>query len=304
MRHAAGRFQERVAKEYSKSLRVCHNYDQQTSGFRVVGFVVPDVVGKGGSTRLGGMATIRKLTHAPIVEALLDIRVHAAEGVTAESIEQALATRTFGYLKKGPILRSRFGITVSPQEASLTQSELSMAIVGVRMHSSDEKYVAQFTTEGFTLSRMEPYESWEGLVQEARRIWPEYRACVDPTSIQRVAARYINNLRLPVKVGERFRQYLVGLPEMPAEFPQTVFSFLQRFVVYDQDSGATAILTQALESFSPGTPAPVILDIDVFREMQFAPESREVWECLDGFRKLKNRFFFGSLTEAAVELYI
>ena len=250
------------------------------------------------------MATIRKLTHAPVVEALLDIRVHAAEGTTVESIEQALSPQKFGYLRKGPILRSRFGITVSPQETSLTQSELNTAIVGVRMHSSDEKYVAQFTTEGFTLSRMEPYESWEGLVQEARRIWPEYTACVVPSSIHRVAARYINNLRLPIKAGERFRQYLVGLPEMPPEFPQAVFSFLQRFAVYDQDSGATAILTQALESFSPGAPAPVILDIDVFREMQFAPDSSEVWTYLDGLRRLKNRFFFGALTDAAVELYL
>lgn len=90
---------------------------------------------------------------------------------------------------------------------------------------------------------------------------------------------------------------------MPPEFPQTVSGFLQRFMVYDQDSGATAILTQALESFSISFPVPVILDIDVFREMQFSLDGGEVWEYLDELRGLKNRFFFGALTEEAMELY-
>jgi uncharacterized protein (TIGR04255 family) len=111
--------------------------------------------------RLGRMAKVRKLTHAPVVEAIVDIRARAADGITAESIEKMLSSRNFGYLKKGPILRGRFGFAIAPQDASVTQSEqFSSSIVGWRMHSVNEKYVAQFTTEGFTLSRLEPYESW------------------------------------------------------------------------------------------------------------------------------------------------
>jgi uncharacterized protein (TIGR04255 family) len=251
------------------------------------------------------MAQIRQLAHAPIVEALIDIKVQAAEGTTVESLQKALSNRNFGYHKKGPILRGQFGFVVNAQDVPPTQQVLSnTAIIGVRMHSADERYVAQFTTEGFTLSRLEPYESWEALVSEAIRIWSEYRACVIPTHIHRVATRFINNLRLPLKVGEPFERYLTGLPNMPAEFPQTVSSFLQRFVIYDEACGATAVLTQALEVFTPEPPVSVILDIDVFRESRFAADGNVVWDYLAQLRMLKNRFFFGALTEEAVELYL
>ncbi len=90
---------------------------------------------------------------------------------------------------------------------------------------------------------------------------------------------------------------------MPPEFPQTVSSFLQRFVAYDEPSGATAILTQALNQFPTAPPVPVILDIDVFRETAFAPDGAEVWNYLAQLRLLKNRFFFGALKEEAMEIY-
>jgi len=245
------------------------------------------------------MAKVRQLAHAPIVEALIDMKVQAAEGTTVESLEEALSSRSFGYYKKGSILRGQFGF-VPPTQQVLSNA----AIIGVRMHSADERYVAQFTTAGFTLSRLEPYESWEALVSEARRIWSEYRACVTPTYIHRVATRFINNLRLPVKVGERFERYLTGLPNMPPEFPQAVSSFLQRFVINDEASGATAVLTQALEVFPPEPPVSVILDIEVFRESRFGADGNAVWEYLAQLRVLKNRFFFGALTEEAVEFYV
>jgi uncharacterized protein (TIGR04255 family) len=251
------------------------------------------------------MAQVRRLAHAPIVEALIELKVQPAEGTTVESIEKAISGRNFGYYKKGPILRGQFGFVINVQDIPPTQQMTNRAaIFGVRMHSSDERYVAQFTTEGFTLSRLEPYESWEALVGEAMKIWSEYRECVAPISIHRVATRFINNLRLPLKVGERFERYLTGLPNMPAEFPQTVSSFLQRFVIHDDACGATAVLTQALEAFPPEPPVPIILDIDVFKESRFAPDGNTVWDYLAQLRALKNRFFFGALTEEAVGLYL
>jgi uncharacterized protein (TIGR04255 family) len=254
--------------------------------------------------RVDCMAQIRHLARAPIVEALIDLRIHAAETVTVEALEKALDHRNFGYRKKGPILRGHFGIMINPTETPPAQSmHGSSAIIGTRLHSTDDKYVAQFTTEGFTLSRLEPYDSWERLVEEAKRVWVEYMGCVAPTQIHRTATRYINNLRLPMTSGDRFERFLTAMPNMPPDFPQVCSSFLQRFVVEDEICGATAILTQALEQFTPKPPVPVIIDIDVFRETRFAPDGAEVWDFLDTLRGLKNRFFFGMLTEQAVSLY-
>jgi uncharacterized protein (TIGR04255 family) len=251
------------------------------------------------------MARIRPLARAPITEALVDLRVQPAEGMTVERLEQALQSRNFGYHRKGPILRSHFGIVMNLQDGSPAQQRVmgGSTIVGVRLHSADDKYVAQFTTESFTVSRLEPYESWGALMAEAQRVWADYRACVAPVSVHRVATRFINNLRLPLKPAERFERYLTGLPQMPPEYPQTVSSFLQRFVIQDDACGATAIVTQALEQVPQTPPVPVILDIDVFREARFPPDTMQVWDFLTDLRALKNRLFFGALTEDALRLY-
>jgi uncharacterized protein (TIGR04255 family) len=250
------------------------------------------------------MAKIRPLPHAPIIEALIDFRVHPSDGMSVERLEQAFEDQDFGYHKKGPILRGQFGFSVNTEDSPMARPMLSeTTIIGVRLHSTNEKYVAQFSTEGFTLSRLEPYESWETLIEEAKRVWEVYVTCAKPTRIQRTATRFINNLRLPMQSGERFEKYLTGLPVMPPDFPQTISSFLQRFVVYDEPSSATAILTQALDQFTTVGSLPVILDIDVYRETKFACDSPDVWSYLTDLRTLKNRFFFGALTEAAVELY-
>ena len=249
------------------------------------------------------MAHIRPLAHAPIVEAVVDLRVQTTEGMTSERLDKALEGLNFGYHKKGPILRGSFGFLINPQETPAAQQTVETTIVGVRLHSADEKYVAQFTTDGFSLSRLAPYESWDALIAEARRVWTVYQQCVAPSRIHRTATRFINNLRLPLKQGERFEKYLVGLPVMPPEYPQTVSSFLQRFVIIDEQCGATGILTQALDQFVADNPLPVILDIDVSKETKFTPDSQEVWNFLTELRGLKNRFFFGALTEEAMELY-
>jgi uncharacterized protein (TIGR04255 family) len=248
------------------------------------------------------MARIRHLSNAPIVEALVDLKVHVPDRTTVEALEQALAKQAFGYQIKGPIFRGNFGMAINLQESPQAKPLVSETTrLGMRLHSDDEKYVAQFTTEGFTFSRLAPYESWELLITEARRVWGIYQSCVSPTRVHRAGTRFINNLRLPMKTGDRFKMYLKGLPSMPPEYPQTISSFLQRFVVHEE--GATAFITQALERFPADPPVPVFLDIDVFRETDFDPNDAEVWSFLGQLRNLKNRFFFGAIEEAAAELY-
>src|SRR4029077_12173346 len=149
------------------------------------------------------MVTPRSLAHAPIMEAMIDLRVRVAEGMSVALLDEALGNANFGYGKKGPILRGQFGFSFNTDNAPMAQPLLSETmIVGGRFHSLDEKYVAQFTTEGFTLSRLAPYETWEALIDEAKRVWDVYRTCVRATRIHRTATRYINNLSLPMHPGD------------------------------------------------------------------------------------------------------
>ena len=77
--------------------------------------------------------------------------------------------------------------------------------------------------DGFTFSRLKPYETWENLRDEAYRLWQKYREITSPEII-RVALRYINKLEFPLPI-KNFSDYLTAAPIVPAELPQGVSSF-------------------------------------------------------------------------------
>lgn len=250
------------------------------------------------------LAKQRHLRRAPIVEAVVDFRVRLSGPLTADDLVKKLQGEQFGYVQKGAVIRGGFGfaITVSDQP-SVKPVPGDTVVIGSRWHSADEKYVAQFTIEGFALSRLSPYESWENLIQEAGRVWAVYLRCAAPSQIVRVATRYINNLGLPLAQGELYEKFIVRFLEVPDPLPQVVSGFLQRFVLGVPEEKAKVILTLAMAESRPIANVPIILDIDAFHEHEYSADDNGAWDCLNKLRDLKNRCFFGSLTEAAMELY-
>jgi uncharacterized protein (TIGR04255 family) len=247
------------------------------------------------------MARQRHLPHAPITEALIDIQVTPRDGLTFDGLKKAIEATDSRYYVKGPISQGTFAFTLAPEGKPQTASD--SAQVGLRLHSADEKYVAQFRLAGFTLSRLPPYKKWENLLEEARRLWAIYVESLAPTRVVRVATRFINNLNLPLEPGESFQTYINKLVDVPDEAPQIVETFFQRFRLFEAASGARVILTLALDGIPPAGGIPVILDVDAFITANLKPTDGELWTTLEGLRELKNRSFFGTITESAAELY-
>ena len=247
------------------------------------------------------MAKQRHLRNAPVTEALIDIQVTPREGLTFAELKDAIEAANSGYYVKSPISEGTFAFTLAPEGKPQTAAE--SAQVGLRLHSADEKYVAQFRLTGFTLSRLPPYEKWENLVDEARRLWAVYVDRLAPRRVVRIATRFINNLQLPLEPGASFQMYVNKLIDVPEEAPQAVETFFQRFRLVDTASGARVILTLALDGMAAGKPAPVILDVDAFIAAKKDPMNGELWTVLQRLRELKNRSFFGTITEQAAELY-
>src|SRR5438552_18095898 len=98
------------------------------------------------------MARQRHLPHAPITEALIAIQVTPREGLTFAVLKNAIEAADSGYYVKNPISEGTFAFTLAPEGKLYTTAE--SAQVGLRLHSADEKYVAQFRLAGFTLSRL------------------------------------------------------------------------------------------------------------------------------------------------------
>jgi uncharacterized protein (TIGR04255 family) len=248
------------------------------------------------------MVRPRHLVRAPITEALIDIHVEPRAGLLFGELKEAFNVLDFGYYLKNPISQGTFEFKL-PSHGEQPHTTAGAAQIGLRLHSADEKYVLQCRLAGFTLSRLAPYEAWPTLKQEAKRVWSIYRNRLTPTKVTRAATRFINNLRLPLEVGEPFQNYLEKFADVPNEAPQHMASFFQRFQLVDIPGNAFVNLTVALDSTPPEGPTPVILDIDAYAFRNLTPDSEDLWVTLEQLRELKNRCFFGSLTERAVELY-
>jgi uncharacterized protein (TIGR04255 family) len=241
----------------------------------------------------------RHLPKAPITEALVDIRVKLpadTELAKLGSIHELIVDQ---YPKRKERRRREFSFEFKegepPNQAATDITD------GYFYISRDDKQVVQVRLDGFTFSRLKPYEKWETMRDEARRLWQLYVKFASPEFITRIAVRYINHLNIPLPFLD-FAEYLTAPPIVPPDLPQGVASFLTRVVIIEPNLGASAAITQALEPQAQKDFITIILDIDVFKQTQFALDSNETWDLLEDFRHFKNKIFFGSVTERTLRL--
>lgn len=237
-----------------------------------------------------------KLTRAPIVEGLIDIRVERSATIDVATL-QAASDELAEQFPSRQERRMWLGeISMSPREPVSIATRFDEPD-GVMLRSADDRTVAQFRLDGLTVSRLSPYSSWEELKELTRGLWHRYRAAARPLKVVRVATRFIN--RVPLASGESFDRTFSTTFAMSPALPQAVAGFLLRVIVPFESDGVMAIVTQALEVNS----GDCIFDIDAFAERSEGLSEEHLWEQLEMLRAVKNRIFFGSLTPEAVERF-
>ncbi len=240
----------------------------------------------------------RHLPHAPIKEALIDIQVAFPQKIAVEALNSRYARIAGRYPKHNTLQRNEFGL--HNEDGQPTTVTIGHTVAGYRYSSEDACRVAQFRVDGFTFSRLEPYDTWEEMRDEAAKLWEVYIDAVSPDLVTRVGTRYINVLKLPLRT--ELKNYLTAPPSIPPGLNQGLGSFLTRIEIRDPAIEAQGFLTQAMESVH-GDYAQIVLDIDVFVVKQFNSREDEFWRYLEKLRGFKNTVFFESLTEKAVELF-
>jgi len=248
------------------------------------------------------MAKPRHLARAPIIEAVIDIQVAPRAGASFVDLETAFKSLDFGFRRQSFVIAGTVGFSVN-LDAEVQHSG-GMERIGLRLQSDDEKYVALIRTNGLSLSRLAPYESFDTVAATTRKLWEIYVNRWAPEKVTRIATRYINNLRLPLKDGQQLSDFIDTLTELPADVPQSIGPFLQQFNCMDRGSDCRVQLTLAWNGLADQNGrVPVILDIDAFKMHEYPPRDSEVWSSLDTLRALKNRCFFGTVTELALKEY-
>lgn len=249
------------------------------------------------------MARQRHLDRAPIREAIIDIQF--APAADMKFIAELGNSIGDGYRKPSDIWQASIGVNFEQVGAGGTTAR--RALVGKRFDGFDGKHVLQCRVNGFTFSRLPPYEDWTQIRTRAKACWDCLSQGLGASAISRLAVRYINALPLPLPIGD-FRDYLEAPPQIPARLPQEISGFVHQVLMADREAKASAIVTQALENPSSGGSGPnavtILFDIDTFRGVDIpAADGAAVWQILDDLRNLKNRIFFEHLTERTVELF-
>lgn len=234
----------------------------------------------------------------PITEAIIDLRVelppetgltelnktHGGQETTYPTVEQLHAA--FGQMQIGP----RVSATAGSQH------------IGYLFRSEDGKQIYQARLDGFTMSRLAPYENWNALRDEARRLWDIYRSVVNPAKVVRLAVRYINRVDIPLPLKD-FKDYLRTVPEVSPDLPQGLRGYFMQLAIPLQDIGSDALINETVIEPASQDVVSVALDIDIFRSADMPTTEEGIWGFFEELRFRKNQVFEACVTDKARELF-
>jgi uncharacterized protein (TIGR04255 family) len=243
------------------------------------------------------------LKNAPITEALIDFRVRLPAVFDIARLKEAhnQIKDRYPQMDEQKMIEQEFQL--QSKEGQPPQCTVrDRGVIGYFFRSADQMNLVQFRRDGFTFNRLYPYTSWNEVFPEASRLWQMFVALAQPEEISRLAVRYINRVQLPLAQLD-FSAYLTAPPALPRWSPQNVSSFLSRVVIHEPETGIAANIVQALEPPLNNDYISMILDIDVYEAnvSELTPEA--ALSHFEKLREMKNRIFFGSLTDKAIALF-
>ena len=238
------------------------------------------------------------LEHAPIIEAVVEIRCPSAVPWAEETIPDMVAKRLQGYQFLDS--RTEYSQTVNiKKKVPISELVATVGWKGVRYRSDDEKYICAVNRDGFVFSRVGGYETWARFSAEASRVWEVHKSVAKPSDVHRIGLRYINRIRLPGGEVE-LDNFIYPGPQPPRDLPFPVASFLHK-VSFQVPGHAYVISIVSAPSAGSEADYAIILDIDVYLQKIFEPDDRKIQGCLEDMRILKNEVFWGSLTPELLE---
>ena len=245
------------------------------------------------------MPRIRALREPPIAEAIIDIRIITRPGFQAEKFSELTEQLKERFPKRDERRGARFKIQMGPSGPIPPEHE-DLGFQGYFFRNEDEKLIAQFRIDGFTLNRLKPYTSWEEIFPLAMDLWNLYQSVALPVRVTRVALRYINQLPL-LPNANTIDRYLRTPPLVPEELPQHLMAFFSRITIQEPHTNNTAHIAQALEADTASQQGKLLLDIDTFTTKDLASDVPTISAAFQQLRDFKNLIFFSYLTEEILE---
>lgn len=244
-----------------------------------------------------------RLAHAPIAEAVIEMRTRAEIPWEESEIRHRLVPLLSDYPKIESQREFEHEMQIGPGQ-DMVQRHRDLGWRGLRCESVDHVHIAQFNRDGFVFSRLRPYDRWDQFHGEAIRLWNIHRDLAQPVGIQRLGLRFINRIELPSD-GPRPDDYL----HMPAEvlkgIPLSRAGFFHRDMLGVPGHPYVVTIVRTVQPIQDAGSKrfALLLDIDVFTTEPFEIREDLLMQRLAEMRWLKNKAFFGSITEQALESF-
>ncbi|MBI4041330.1 MAG: TIGR04255 family protein [Deltaproteobacteria bacterium] len=235
----------------------------------------------------------------PIVEALVDIRIDPRLNTLPSEFE-AIHTKLQNEYPEKKARRSWETKLEIKDGAPVQTMPVDHGIDGFQFISSDKKNICQFRMDGFTFSRLRPYERWEVFLPKCMRSWQIYKTELQPKNISRLAVRFINLIEIP-SANFELSDYFVEAPHPPKSLSQELEGFLNRFVIKLNESTKAVTTTTIHGSKNKPDVTPILFDIDVFSMVDLP--IFEIEKSLTDLHDNVEKIFFESLTTKAKELF-
>jgi len=245
--------------------------------------------------------TERKIyAKAPITEAIIDLRVMPYPNLELDTLKQLCEDTIAEYPRVDPTIEVAGTIQIQPGVSASASAQQEQT--GYRSISSDGKLVCQRQLQGFTFSRLAPYESWGPFRDIARSLWSVYRDATRPRRVTRLAIRYVNRINVP-KASAELKDYFRTLPEISSDLPQTIDGFFMQVQLPLDDIEASVILNHTIVPPTERNVISVILDVDLFCEDTVPNDDGGIWDYFETLHTRKNEIFEACITEKTRELF-
>ena len=241
--------------------------------------------------------------NAPITEALIDVRVTFESAVKLDQLEKLSERFSTRFPIKETQTVHEYALKVQDATGGVESHAKSKILGYVRFTENRDKAVL-LRVNGFAFSKLEPYESWFALRDEAREHWETYRGELGPSRIARLAVRYINRIELSLPITD-FQDYILTGPQIAEGIPQGLAEFFFRVVIPNpDDEQMRATITSTMEKLEQDNKVlPYIFDIDASMPVDLDPTDEETWLAFERLRDYKNLIFFNSTTEKVKEMF-
>jgi len=240
------------------------------------------------------------LKAAPSIEAVIHWQASPSKTLEQEALKTALTDR----LPKYANLQARQDIQMG-MEAANGSPEFFQRIQwnGFRLEDEQNHHVVQFMPSGVVFSRLKPYEKWEVFVTEALDIWHLFIELAAPQMINYLGVRYIN--RIPMQAGEQPSTYLKMEPYKLSGLhiaPENFF-YKETYKVPGYPYQVQWVRTVQPQQEGSSDGEALIFDIDIFTTPLLQLDEGTFTQRLQEMRWLKNKIFFSSITETALEQF-